>query len=180
MALENLRSRAVAYPDTFYRAVMPHSEICIHMGIAGRVMKFRIDLDDKVYLYDPERGSQFGGPILPSEAGLFQVEGENYFYPAPTQPIKGSVWIVAFTRPSDNKRIVKPCKTEDDAFRYAAEQAFEIERLSGEEGDTFYLMNVARHDGNNREVLRVFESAESFRSDSVEFSITEEEIYTEK
>jgi len=77
-----MKSRQIVVADTFYVAVMPHNEICMrHMGIAGKVMKFRLDLNDQVFLYDEQRDQNPIGPITPSEAGLFQEGGEWYFYP---------------------------------------------------------------------------------------------------
>jgi len=76
-----MKTRQMVAADTMYKAVMHHSEICVDQGIAGKLMAFRMDLNDQVFLYDPEVSKPFGGPITAGEAGLFEDGGEWYFHP---------------------------------------------------------------------------------------------------
>lgn len=69
-----------------YQGEMPHSEVCIHMQVAGKVMEFEL-LENKrsVQLY--KDGRPFSSPILCGEAGLFREDCDGlsfYYYP----PIK--------------------------------------------------------------------------------------------
>ena len=100
-ARSTLASRVV--PGFLYLGIMPHSEVCIHMRVADRIMPFSLSLNRRsVQLYDfsPE-GSirKFSSPILPGEAGLYEI-GMNdwplsdgagpgyYFYPTMTEEMK--------------------------------------------------------------------------------------------
>lgn len=67
------------------RAIMPYSEVCMHMKIAGKPMYFQlIEIRPSrclVQLYDAEnQTSPWFSPILPSEAGLFQDDESYYYY----------------------------------------------------------------------------------------------------
>lgn len=68
-------------PGEYGRAKMPHSEVCIHMRVAGKEMDFL--LIDKEYpsvqLLNPD-GSNFSGPITRGEAGIFEDEEGYYYY----------------------------------------------------------------------------------------------------
>ena len=64
-----------------YKGTMPHSEVCLHMGIAGKEMLFEV-LEagtPLVQLYDAE-GRQFSFPVLLGEAGVYADGPDLYAY----------------------------------------------------------------------------------------------------
>lgn len=67
-----------------YEKVMPYSEVCLHMRIAGQRMAFEIVPSSawghSVQLYDLRDGRPFSSPILTGEAGLFEDSEGYYFY----------------------------------------------------------------------------------------------------
>lgn len=64
-----------------YMQEMPFSEVCMHLGVAGRPMRFRVvgaAGKEMVQLLNADE-SPFSFPILPGEAGLFRdSEGRLY------------------------------------------------------------------------------------------------------
>lgn len=69
-------------PGQFFKTVMPHSEVCIHMQVAGKEMLGRLSEDGRsVQLFRPENSLEpFSFPILPGEAGLYSDQAGFYFY----------------------------------------------------------------------------------------------------
>lgn len=83
-------------PGVRYRkAVMPHSEVMMHFGLAGKPMDFEV-LPGKlpsVQLYRPNTNEKFSGTITYGEAGVYYAAtqlhkrhhweegGYYYFYP---------------------------------------------------------------------------------------------------
>ena len=67
-------------PGEWGRALMPHSEVCMHMQIAGKVMPFHFVSERCVQLLN-EDGTMFSFPILTGEAGIFQDVQGYYYYP---------------------------------------------------------------------------------------------------
>lgn len=82
------------------RAIMPHSEVCMHMGVADQYMDFEVieggnagDRNPFIQLYvthsDVERYSQvFSAPITSGEGGLYPASElmrsagwDGYYYP---------------------------------------------------------------------------------------------------
>lgn len=71
------------------RAIMPHSEVCMHMRIADKPMYFifnivgymnnGIDGIAMVQLLD-ENNNFFSSPILASEAGVYKDDMGFYYY----------------------------------------------------------------------------------------------------
>lgn len=63
---------------------MPHSEVCMHMRIAGKPMTIEIVKADMwghvVQIYDRE-GRKFSVPILTCEAGVYGYGEGMYVYP---------------------------------------------------------------------------------------------------
>jgi hypothetical protein len=61
--------------------VMPWSEVCVHMGVADKVMGFRVEGTpnrEMVQLLTPD-GTPFSFPITPGEAGLYRdADGRLY------------------------------------------------------------------------------------------------------
>jgi hypothetical protein len=72
-------SRRVKVGD-FGTTKMPHSEVCMSMRVAGKVMRFKVLSERLVQLYDPDNYSKFGAPILPGEAGIFTDSDGMYYY----------------------------------------------------------------------------------------------------
>lgn len=80
-------------PGQRYRGLMPHSEVCMSMKIAGRLMDFELQTSlfrmPDVQLYDITSGAAFSAPILVGEAGVYHegsVEDYRggfgfYYYP---------------------------------------------------------------------------------------------------
>ena len=69
--------------------IMPHSEVCIHMGIAGKPMVCEIlrspcgngGCQAAVQLYDLDN-NEFSFPILESEAGFYwDYQGKYLYFP---------------------------------------------------------------------------------------------------
>lgn len=65
----------------------PHSEVCIHMGVAGRAMlaEFRQTVysdwtAQSAQLYDPTNAQPFSSPILLGEAGFYRDGDQVYAY----------------------------------------------------------------------------------------------------
>lgn len=77
------------YHGQFGRAIMPYSEVCMHMKISGKPMYFRFDIVGyhnngidgiaKVQLFDDDN-REFSSPILASEAGIYRDEQGFYYY----------------------------------------------------------------------------------------------------
>lgn len=67
-------------PGEYFETEMPYSEVCMHMRIAGKVM--RGELLDRQYpmvqLYDVD-GRKYSSPITTGEAGLYE-DSEGYYY----------------------------------------------------------------------------------------------------
>lgn len=63
-------------------AAMPHSEVCMHMRVAGKRMKFRFLPNGRsVQLLNPD-GTEFSAPISYADAGIFRnPDGTFYYYP---------------------------------------------------------------------------------------------------
>ena len=60
------------------RKVMPHSEVCMHMRVAGRQMAFALLHGGSVQLLNDD-GSHFSFPITSGEAGVLE-DGDGYYY----------------------------------------------------------------------------------------------------
>lgn len=60
-----------------YKSIMPHSEVCIHMRVADKVMEFEKLERRAVQLF--EDGKPFSHPIFPGEAGVMEDEEGFYF-----------------------------------------------------------------------------------------------------
>ncbi len=78
-----MRERKWIEPGESGRAEMPHSEVCMHMQVAGKVMRFTLLAAKRpcVQLWRDD-GSPFSFPILPGEAGIFEEGDAIYYYPA--------------------------------------------------------------------------------------------------
>lgn len=61
------------------RKVMPHSEVCLHMQIAGREMAFALLNGGSVQLLDDD-GSHFSSPITNGEAGIHDDRDGHYLH----------------------------------------------------------------------------------------------------
>jgi hypothetical protein len=59
---------------------MPHSEVCMSMRVAGKVMRFKVLSDRTVQLYDADSYREFSFPILPGEAGIYTDDQGMYYY----------------------------------------------------------------------------------------------------
>jgi hypothetical protein len=64
--------------------LMPYSEVCCHMKVAGEILLIRLEYSGQVQLYDwddvRQRYVEFSMPILLGEAGVFQDEKGFYTY----------------------------------------------------------------------------------------------------
>jgi hypothetical protein len=77
------RSHRVLRPGDRVRLELPHSEVCMHMRVAGRVMD--VELTDGEHtmaqLLNPD-GSAFSLPITTGEAGIYGSPRDGYYcYP---------------------------------------------------------------------------------------------------
>jgi hypothetical protein len=65
---------------TKFANVMPHSEVCMHMGIAGKTMGCELVGErPMVQLFEIESQRPFSAPILTGEAGIF-TDRDGQFY----------------------------------------------------------------------------------------------------
>lgn len=74
--------RVYVRKGTKFANVMPHSEVCMHMGIAGKKMGCELVGDrPMVQLFEIETRLPFSAPILTGEAGVYQEGDEFYIVP---------------------------------------------------------------------------------------------------
>ena len=78
-------NKVVVKPGFEGTIVVPHSEVCMHMRIAGKTMKFRVEdrgNNPPAVQFLKEDGTPFSFPVLYGEGGLFYDENtkEYYFY----------------------------------------------------------------------------------------------------
>jgi hypothetical protein len=69
-------------PGEIGTAEMPWSEVCMHLRVAGKVMRFEF-LGTAVQLLD-EDGKPFSFPITAGEAGIHQHPDGTYYYEGQT------------------------------------------------------------------------------------------------
>lgn len=74
------REKVYITPGEFGEATMPHSEVCMHMRVAGKRLKFFLKEGEypSVQLFNGDH--PFSSPILTGEAGLYRDEGGFYYY----------------------------------------------------------------------------------------------------
>lgn len=69
--------------EEVYYLTMPYSEVCMHMGIAGKKMYAKIlEREEKpvaAQLFD-ENKRPFSSPVTTGEAGFYEDEEGFYFY----------------------------------------------------------------------------------------------------
>jgi hypothetical protein len=60
---------------------LPYSEACIHLRVAGKVMKAKLLTESAVQLLSID-GSNYSFPITTGEAGIYRTEGPDgpHFY----------------------------------------------------------------------------------------------------
>jgi len=61
------------------RTVMPHSEVCMHMSVAGRAMLFELLESGHVQLLNDD-GTVFSAPVSSGEGGVFSDTEGFYFH----------------------------------------------------------------------------------------------------
>ena len=61
------------------RKIMGHSEVCMHMKVAGCEMGFELLDQHMVQLYD-EEGNLFSSPITCGEAGIYHNERDGFYF----------------------------------------------------------------------------------------------------
>lgn len=81
-------TRRYIEPNEMFPSVMPYSEVCMHMKIAGKIMWCKWDGNRSVQLYRVEchgngynaddKFVPFSAPILLGEAGLYTDESGVY------------------------------------------------------------------------------------------------------
>ncbi len=57
---------------------IPHSEVCMHMGIAGQSLKTKLVSSRSVQIY--KNNQPFSSPVLTGEAGYFHENDQVYTY----------------------------------------------------------------------------------------------------
>lgn len=68
-------------PGDFVEKIMPYSEVCMHMKIAGKRMRVQLLPNGRsVQLYS-SNGKPSSFPITTGEAGIFEENGNFYCYP---------------------------------------------------------------------------------------------------
>lgn len=63
-----------------YVGTMPHSEVCMHMRVAGTKMRFELVRPQSVQLRVLSTGAAFSSTILPGEAGLYWDNERRQWY----------------------------------------------------------------------------------------------------
>jgi hypothetical protein len=76
---EEPAERRYIKPFEPFRAVCPHSEVCMHMRVAGRVM-WMVLLDGYCVQLLTDGWEPFSIPILDGEAGVYQDAQGSYAY----------------------------------------------------------------------------------------------------
>lgn len=66
---------------------MPYTEVCTHMRVSGKKMRFRFNNNSwrSVQLFR-EDGTEYSGPITYGEAGIFYEQAEERYYYYPDNP----------------------------------------------------------------------------------------------
>jgi hypothetical protein len=157
----NYEAKTYINPGVRYAAEMPHSEVCVHMRIAGKLFYFEWYGGRAVQLFGAASGDcPFSAPILPGEAGIFQDKGGFYYYPPESNPEptpepkpafkqaeKVSMdQIIAACQADDNRGFCLACGAEafgvePDARRYTCESCGEPRVYGAEE---LLIMGVGR------------------------------------
>lgn len=74
-------SRRAARPGDRLRLELPHSEVCMHMRVAGRVMDVRLtEGEHPMAQLLNEDGSEFSFPITTGEAGIYGSLRDGFSY----------------------------------------------------------------------------------------------------
>ena len=61
--------------------ILPHSEVCVHMRVAGKKMGIEVVSPRAVQLYELPAWKPFSFPVLTGEAGVFsEANGDLYYY----------------------------------------------------------------------------------------------------
>lgn len=84
--MEQQRVKTFIKPGKRYKGKMPHSEVCMHMKVAGSELEFELSAHDMVQLYKGKH--EFSGAILPGEAGLYWDADKGALYGYNLQVIK--------------------------------------------------------------------------------------------
>lgn len=74
--------RVVLRPGDTVEKVLPYSEVCMHLRVAGKRLKVRLGLNGRTaQIYDAD-GKPYSFPVLAGEAGLHDnYDGTFYCYP---------------------------------------------------------------------------------------------------
>lgn len=75
----------------YYKTKMPHSEVCIHMRVAGQNMIVQPISLNSAQLYRINEKNQlfpFSGPITNGEAGILYDEFNNLYIPDYNEPLE--------------------------------------------------------------------------------------------
>jgi hypothetical protein len=75
---DNRPSKRYAERGSVYRSRMPHSEVCCHLKVAGKLMDWM--LQGRMVQLLSEDLHPFSFPILAGEAGVFEDGNGLYFY----------------------------------------------------------------------------------------------------
>src|SRR5947199_4498884 len=77
-------SRVYLRVGDFVRVRLPHSEVCMHMQVAGKSMRVQLLQDGSypVAQLITDSGLRFSSPILPGEAGIFAADDGRLYVPA--------------------------------------------------------------------------------------------------
>ena len=70
-----------AKPGELYYLELPHSEVCMHMGIAGQNHLVMLLTERNAAQIYTIAMSPISSPVLPSEAGFFEDDHGFYCYP---------------------------------------------------------------------------------------------------
>lgn len=81
-------------PGDTVRVELPHSEVCMHMGIAGSVREVEVTSECRsglamAQILDPD-GRPFGAPVTPGEAGIFSDRHGFYAFVSLEEPMNQS------------------------------------------------------------------------------------------
>ena len=67
-------------PGETGEGLMPYSEVCMHMKVAGKKMKFKFLEHNKMVQLLKDDGSPFSSPITQGEGGIFGPDHQGHYY----------------------------------------------------------------------------------------------------
>lgn len=74
-----MRTQVFVKSGDVVKQELPYSEVCMHMGIAGKIMDCRLESNGMVQILS-ENGGPYSFPIATGEAGFYNSGDERGWY----------------------------------------------------------------------------------------------------